>query len=432
MPDFRYEATDEFGELIEGTLPAGSLRQAIATLKQQGIHIRRIEAIGQHPSHSAPATNPSPSQTNTDDTAVELVEFPEEALEITEFLSPLSQEGAANLAEILSDAIQHELPLEPALRAAAEEAPRAEAGVLLALADQIASGANPEQAFEAVRHALPATLAAIIPAGLQANQLPKLLSQYVVLARENASARASWILILLYPAFIALACVVLLGITFLWLIPSMESLYENLENLRTEMPLLTQFVRNTSKLLRSHGLYLLFALLIALVVAVTTWIYLRRGAAQRAKAPIFHKLSLAVDWSDWSTFCALLSLLVQARQPLPRALRTVSFSIGSPMLQAMSERMAANIESGFTPWETTLHSRMPAPIRHAFRWAGDSEQFTEALDGLAEIYRQRNQRLRNLVPIILEPILLIGISLIVGIVAIAVFLPLIQLLNDLT
>lgn len=93
--------------------------------------------------------------------------------------------------------------------------------------------------------------------------------------------------------------------------------------------------------------------------------------------------------------------------------------------------MAANIESGFTPWETTLHSRMPGPIRHAFRWAGDSELFIDALDGLTEIYRHRNRRLLNLVPIILEPILLIGVSIIVGTVAIALFSPLIQLLNQL-
>src|SRR5690606_32004542 len=135
---------------------------------------------------------PPPTVETSDDAPADLVEFPEESEEITEFLPPLSLEGAANLAEILSDAIQHELPLEPALRAAAEEAPRAESRVLLTLANQIAAGADPEEAFNAVRHVLPAALAAIIPAGLQANQLPKLLSQYVVLSRENANARASW------------------------------------------------------------------------------------------------------------------------------------------------------------------------------------------------------------------------------------------------
>lgn len=398
MVDFRYEATDQVGKPFVGRMAAGSLREAIAELQQRGLHIRRVEPLASD----------------------------SDATEIVEFLPRLSPESATNIAELFGDAIQNQLPLEPALRAAAEEAPRDEARVLSRLADKIAAGTPPEDAFANLGHALPLGLTAIIQAGVQTGNLPKLLSHYVTLSRHSSNIRTSLLMALFYPLLLLFGLIVVTLGVLIFLVPMFANIFDDFGS---DLPQITQSLIWVSSIFHDYGLITLAVALTPIFILAITYFLLKRRGRSVSRLP-------PVDWltrtAEWGRFCGLLSLLVQARQPLPRALRIVSVSVTSPRVQSLGELLASGIESGLSPWEASHVAGIPGPIRHSLRWADNPEFFIEALDGLAEIYTQQNHRIFRLFPLLFEPILLLGISFVLGYVILAMFLPLIQLLNDLS
>ena len=408
MAEFRYEATDNTGKSFTGQLAAGSLHEAVTTLQGRGLHIRRIE--------------PAAAKSSGEESGA----AEEDALEVVEFLPRLSGESAANIAELFGDAVQHQLPLEPALRAAAEEAPRDEARVLRRLASDIAAGTPPAEALDHVGEALPMGLTAIIQSGAVTGDLPKLLSHYVTLARRGAALRGSLAIAFVYPLLLMVLLAALIILIVSVVVPRMRAIFDDFGS---DLPWFTSSLIWISTMFQEYWLIAVggFAALLAMLVVV--FLRLRRREHGLMRMPL-------IDWfartAEWGRFCGLLSLLIQARQPLPRALRIVAVSVSSPRVQAVGEQLAAGIETGLSPWEASHLHGLPGPIRHAFRWFNDPDFFIEALDGLAEVYSQQNQRMLRLLPILFEPILLMGICLVMGYVVLAMFVPVIQLLNDLS
>nr|MDQ3333512.1 type II secretion system F family protein [Planctomycetota bacterium] len=220
MAEFRYEATDRAGAFRTGFLTAGTLRQAIDQLGEQGLHVRRVEPV-QHR---------------------------EQSLEVTEFLAPLSEAAAANVAGLLSDAVSADLPLEPALRAAAQEAAWSERRVLTRIADDIAAGVPTDEAFMRAGDALPSHLLALILAGLESGDLSRVLSRYLTLTRQRAEARRPLVIALAYPTILLLGMSLAFLFIMVFIVPQFEKI---LDDFGSQLPLMTEAVIALSRFIRS-------------------------------------------------------------------------------------------------------------------------------------------------------------------------------------
>ncbi len=398
MAEFRYEATDGAGAFRTGFLRAGTLRQAIDQLTEQGLHVRRVE----------PAT------------------LREESREITQFLPPLSEAAAANVASLLSDAVAAELPLEPALRAAAQEAAWSERRVLTRIADDIAAGVPTDEAFVRAGDALPSHLLALILAGLESGDLSRVLSRYLTLTRQRAEARRPLVIALAYPAILLLGMSLAFLFLMVFIVPQFEKI---LDDFGSKLPAMTAAVIALSRFIRSFwwptlGVAVFFGLVFAMY-----WLLMRRRGVRLASLPV---IDLFVRSADWGRFCGLLGLLVESRQPLPQALRLAAASATTLRIRASGLAIAEDVEAGLTPWEAALPRTIPGPIRHVFRWADRSDVFAEALAGLAELYSRRARISASLIGILIEPFVLVFAAGSIGFIVVAIFLPLIQMLNDLS
>lgn len=398
MADFRYEATDRTGIARSGSVSAGTMRQAIDELTERGLYVRRVVPV-------------------RDD---------EQPLEVTQFLMPLSEPAAANVAGLLADAVRSELPLEPALRAAAQDARRAERRVLLRIADDIARGIPSDEAFVRAGDALPSHLLALILAGLESGELAALLSRYLTLTRQRAEARRPLLLSLAYPLVLVVGVCKLLLATFLFIVPQFRQIFDDFGS---NLPWLTKAVLFVSGFLISFwGPMLLFLAFFGLMFGVY-WFLMRRRGMTLSSLPVF---DFFVRAADWGQFCGLLGLLVESRQPLPQALRLSSVSAATLRVRSAGLLVADDIEAGMTPWEAALPRTMPGPVRQVFRWADRPDVFAEALAGLSELYARRARTSAGMIGFFIEPFVLTFLAVTVGVIVLALFLPLFQLLNDLS
>lgn len=397
MADFRYEATDRGGTYRTGFVTAGTIRQAIDQLEQEGLFVRRVEPVASR----------------------------EEAAEVTHFLTPLSEPAAGHVARVLVDASSADLPLENALRAAAQEAGRRERRVLLRIADDIAAGIPTDESFVRAGDALPAHLLALILAGLESGNLAAVLSRYLTLTRQRTRARRPLLFAVAYPFLLMAGTSILFLLILLFLVPQFEVI---LDDFGTNLPWITKLLIGMSHFVRSFWWPMLALFIFAGTLLLLYWLVMRRRHVTLGSLPVF---DLAVRSQDWGRFCGLLSLLVESRQPLPQALRLAAAAATTLRVRGAGIAVAEDIEAGLTPWEAALPRTIPGPIKQVFRWANRSDIFAEALAGLAELYSRRSRISATLIGIVLEPFILMFTAGTVGFAAIALFLPLIQLLNDL-
>jgi len=400
MATFRYEAVDQAGVLRTGTVGAGTIRQAIDDVTSWGLHVRRVEPLFKG------------------DAARE----GEDAEEVTTFLEPLSEPAAECVAGMLSEAIGAGLPLESALRAAAEDAPRSERRVLERIADDIAQGTPPAEAFTKVGDALPSHLLALILAGLEGGDLARLLGRYLTLSRQRSETRRLLALGLSYPLVLLFGVSGLLLLGFVVIVPQFAKIFDDFGS---KLPWMTELLLSISGFTLTVWGPALLVSLFAGAVCLTYWAVMRRRGMKVSVLDFF------IRSADWSRFCGLLGLLVEGRQPLPQALRLTAAAAGTVKTRTAGVMMADDVEAGLTPWEAALPRRMPAPIRQAFRWAHRPDVFAEALAGLAELYSRRARIAAGMVGILVEPFVLFAVASAVGFVVVALFLPLIQLLDQL-
>ena len=157
--------------------------------------------------------------------------------------------------------------------------------------------------------------------------------------------------------------------------------------------------------------------------------------------------------ADWGRFCGLLSLLVDARMPLPQALRLSGAAATTLRVRRAAYAMAAAVESGqsaeqaatgqpsqlvFDPSSVKVRLQkfpqhaVPAAVRHAFRWADRPDVLSEALAGLAELSARRTRGGIGLLLFVIEPLILLFAAGLIGFILLGLFMPLVQLLNDLS
>ncbi len=137
----------------------------------------------------------------------------------------------------------------------------------------------------------------------------------------------------------------------------------------------------------------------------------------------------AASLSGWFR---LLATLTELRLPLPDALRIAGAANGDLVLDAGVKRILSNLEQGDSPLAAAEHAEtLPREVLPLFRWARQRDLFVDGLRGAADLYAARARLQSGLVTVLLEPILIFGLGLVVGITVLAAFLPLIKLLNDL-
>ena len=134
-----------------------------------------------------------------------------------------------------------------------------------------------------------------------------------------------------------------------------------------------------------------------------------------------------------SRFCHLLAVLVEFEIRLPDALRMAGDSTRDANIRQGGRLAAENVEQGSSLAEAgSATPHFPPDVVHLFRWESRKDAFRDALHGAAEMFAARAQTQSGLIPVLVEPIMLLVVGVTIGSIIIALFMPLIKLVNDLS
>lgn len=297
--------------------------------------------------------------------------------------------------------------------------------VLASLREQVATGVPLHQAMAEFPKIFSLEVTAIIQAGEISGKMPEVF--------ESLSAYFEWIdqLIgdirqaLIYPLMVIGASSGLVLILFTFVVPKFVSL---LTDLSLKVPLLTQIVMAIS-----NGLINYWPLLLAVGVGVPILFKMAMRSKPFACAfdrammdlPVFGSL---IGMFALSRFTHNLAMLYKAGIPLLRGIEICRKLVGNRAIEEALDDVRRGVLEG-TPLSKCLaaHDVFPQTLVTMIATGETSGTLDFALQSVSDYYNKIIPRRIKIVFAIFDPVMMLTLIGVVGIVALAVILPILQL-----
>jgi type IV pilus assembly protein PilC len=230
-----------------------------------------------------------------------------------------------------------------------------------------------------------------------------------------------------YPGFILVACLGVLLIMLTFVMPRVSAMFSQFE---AELPFLTKMILGASNFL-AH--YIVF---IVIGVGVATYFLIRylrtpQGKRKRDKlelsAPIVGNIFFNMYYARISEN---LATLVKGGIPIVQSLDTVASVVGNSLFEDILKEARDNVRQGGEISSVFAESEIISKtFTNMVKSGEDSGKLDKVLGDLAMFYNNEVMRSVDNLMSLLEPVMLIGIAGVVLIIALAVMLPISNLVN---
>jgi len=399
---FSYRAQTPDGHTLIGRIDAADSEAALAALRASKLTVTSVE----------PEPEPETSEPNGQGRWI----GPAAAADFDTF-----NQQFASLAE-------SGLPVDAALRIIAMDMRRGRLrDAVVAVRQEVENGASLPEAFDRHARAFPRGYAVMIEAGIAANNLPGVLmglSRHLDLrARMSAAVwRAA-----AYPLMVLLVMVLVLGFVGLYILPGFEPIFRDFD---TEMPAFTQF----TLWLTDFTVPFVVVSLLVIIGGPLAWRYMRWTIMPRwINDHVFLKLPLigrGLRASHVARWCDTLRLGVLASKGLDEAIELAAWSSDSLQVKGDSARLIESVRSGEPLTDVRGMRVVPHALVVSLDLAGRGPDLAAAMGDLTRLYEQEAEvRLASL-QVVLSPLLLLFLALVLGSFTVAMFLPLVKLIQS--
>ncbi len=299
--------------------------------------------------------------------------------------------------------------------------------VIEKMQDAIAMGESLSEALNSEREHFPKIVQSIIKIGEESGELSNALNQIADNYERELETSSKIRAAITYPTILFALMIVVVFVLILKVLPMFNGI---LMSFGGEMPLLTRTIMGFSNWVGHYFLVLVVGL-IAIVGAVV--FYFRAEKNRIAWDRLMFKLPVIGQITAATTavrFARNLAMLIRSGISINRGMYLVAAIFDNRYAQQKIEKAAQQIDAE-TPVEIAIESLnlFPWVLIKLFSVAASTGHIDLMLDKAAVTMEQElNYRLERLTTVI-EPILIIIISLIVGLILIAVILPIIDIMN---
>ena len=287
----------------------------------------------------------------------------------------------------LATLVRAGLPLEESLLAVSQqtERPRVQS-IVLGVRARVMEGHALADGFADFPRVFPEIYRATVAAGEQSGRLDQVLERLADYTEGRDQLRQKVLAALLYPIVLTVLCFGIVSALLVYVVPQVVSVFQAS---KAKLPLLTQLLIATSGFLRADGIYLLIAVVIA-VVLFGRW--LRDPAARRR----FHRLLLRlplvgrlVRGFNNARFTRTFSILAASAVPVLEAMRISGEVVTNlPMRDAVADA-AARVREGAPIGRSLAVSRLFPPMTIHLISSGESSGELEAMLERAAISQER-------------------------------------------
>jgi type IV pilus assembly protein PilC len=420
MPTFAYEAMDNTGLEVKETIEAASEQEAQAKIREKGLFVTRITEKGR-----------GKKNTKKDTKAETAKKRPGAKKGKTFTMGGVNGKKLTTFTRQLSTLQDAGLPILRSLRILEGQCkPGALKNALMGVIEDIESGSTLSEAMAKQPKAFNNLYVNMVKAGEAGGALEVILQRLAEFQERAQSLKRKVQGAMIYPVAVITVATAIVGFIMYYIIPKFKKIFEDFD---TELPGMTVALIGFSDAVVNYW-YLGPALPFGL------WLFIKIVKKNKTGAYIVDWIALRlpllgpiIKKSIVARTCRTLGTLVASGVPILEALNITRDTAGNRVFVNAFEHVTAAIREGESMAVPLKETRTVDDIVVNMVDVGEE---TGALDNMlykvADVYDEEVSVLVEGLVNLLEPLMVVILGLIVGFIVIALFMPLIKLLNDLS
>ncbi|WP_127579678.1 type II secretion system F family protein [Paenibacillus koleovorans] len=401
MPKFRYEAFDDFGRPSKGVLESHSFQTAMEELKGKGLWIVRLFDPGQSILHK----------------------------EISFGASKVSNAHFTVFCRQLSTLYKSGVNMVEAVRVLSRQAEsKPFKKVLQDVAEQMQQGSQFSIACSRHPSVFSTIFINMVRAGETSGNLDDMLDRLAIYSEKEFNTREKVKSAMVYPVIMAIVTIMVVIILMTFVVPRLVG---NFAAQGLELPLPTKIVIAISHWMKQYW-YILPPIILTPPLALFLLNRNKKGKHfldyVRLKIPVFGVLWHKQAMSRFSrTFCSLFAAAV----PMLQMLNIVASVVGNDVIAKEIRRTREAVGGGASIADQLRGNWLFPPMVVQMIEVGER---TGALDAMllkvAEYYEVEVDAMADRLKSLLEPIMILILAVIVGVIVLAVMLPSFKLMQN--
>ena len=416
MPLFAYSAVDAKGKTHQGTLEANNASDAAAAVKKKGMFPTNIaETVAEADKPKGKGFSFKFSLGGGTGTG----KVPAKILTVfTRQLSTLISAG---------------LPLLRSLRTLSKQEKNPNLRKIMAgLAESVEGGTTFSEALSQHPKAFNKLYVNMVKAGELGGVLEVVLTRLAEFAEKSQRIRGKVTSAMVYPLVVLTIAVGIVTFLMLFIVPKFEAIFKDMLGGRP-LPFITQVIMDLSRFIQ--GNFILIAGAIAVAVVGIRFALRLPGVSTavdeyKLKLPLFGDM---LTKTSVARFSRTLGTLVSSGVPILQALQITRDTAGNARVSSAIENIHDNVKEGESMVSPMEASQIFPPMVVSMVQVGEETgQLPDMLTKVADVFEEEVDTAVAGLTSLLEPVMIVMLALIVGTIVVALFLPLITIIQDLT
>ena len=408
MPIFTYEAVDNKGKKIKAEVEATSSQEAMSKVHAQGLFPTNVkEKAAESAKGAVPSTKKKGFGLGGGVSQKQLTQF-------TVQLSILQDAG---------------LPIVRSLKILEQQMkPSALKGIVGQVAEDVESGSSLSEAMSKHPKAFDRLYVNMVKAGEAGGVLDTILQRLAVYMEKAQALKRKVIGASIYPASVISIAVLIVSGILIWVIPQFKTVFDDLG---AELPIPTMLLLKLSDFLVAFW-WLLPAVPFSIYVTYKTIVKNKGGRIALDKfklhMPLFGEI---IKKSVISRFCRTLGTLITSGVPILEALSIVKNAVGNEVISNAVQVVHDSIREGESIAEPLAQTKVFDEIVINMIDVGEETgELDKMLIKVADNYDDEVDAAVGALMSIMEPMMIIGMGMTIGFIVVALFLPLVSLINN--
>jgi type IV pilus assembly protein PilC len=407
MPSFAYSAINAQGNVLSGEIQATDLGSARDALRGDGLLAQWIEERRAGASEKKDAAPKGLFGRATKPKAKSLQVFSRQFATMIE--AGLSVVSALVILEMQTDDL-------------------ALAAVLVEVRELVEGGSLLSEAMATHPETFNRLYVSMVEAGEAAGVLDVVLDRVALQIEKEQKIKRRIKGAMIYPTIVlCFASLVLCGM-LLFLVPVFVNIFATLGG---ELPMLTQYVVKASNALRAYW-FIIFP-----VWGVGIWGFFRwkktengRKAWDTFKLRMPMSVGTVVSKVAMARWSRTLSTLVASGVDIVKALEITSQTAGNWVVEDATMTMRIRVQEGATIAQPLLELAVfPPMVSQMVKIGEETGELEKMLGKVADFYEDEVDAAVAALTAIIEPIMMIGVGMIVGVIIVAMYLPMFKMLQ---
>lgn len=302
--------------------------------------------------------------------------------------------------------------------------------VFKGIVNNLKSGDNFSDALAKTDGVFPKLLINMVKASELTGDLPETLDDMADYYNQMDKTRKQMSSALTYPTLVLVLAVAVIAFVLIYVIPKFTSIFASMDS--AQIPAITQFIISASDFIKANFYYIMIVIILVLLVIKYLYSSVKpaRAAMQKfaMKIPVLKDVIIYNEVTTFTkTFASLLKHGVYITDTMNILMQITNNEIYRKLIKSCIKHLkkGENISVAFKG-----HWAFPIPAYEMIVTGERTGKLAEMLSKVSEYYQELHSNIVSKMKVLIEPLLIIALTGIVGVIILAVIVPMFSIYSS--